>query len=162
MKTRVARSGWQALAVFVIFLIAGPPIGALTSLLMAAIFNPTGLFGGAGIEAVIQGTPFVMFFSYLFGGIQAAVVGMIAAVSRYYSHRQVVPLSAVLGGCLFVSFALSVLVWAHDRTAHPKMSTPIFSVFWVMLLVNLGAGIGCWFLSNRLVRATCADAERAA
>jgi hypothetical protein len=149
------------LAVFFIFLIAGPPIGALTAFLMVAIFNPTSLFKGAGIEAVIQGTPFVVFFSYVFGGIQAAVVGMIAAVSRYYSHRQVVPLSAVLGGGLFVSLALSVLLWSYDRTAHPKIPTETFPGFWRILVVDLGAAIGSWLLSNRLVRATCAGAERA-
>jgi hypothetical protein len=161
-KTPAARSGWQALAVFFIFLIAEPPIGALTLFLVDAIFHPTRMFGVAWIDVVLQGVPLVVFFSYLFGGIQAAVVGMIAAVSRYCSRRQIVPLSAVLGGCLFVSLALSVLLWLHGWTAHPKIPTSIFSGVWGMLLVNLAAGIGCWFLSNRLVRARCADAERQA
>jgi hypothetical protein len=91
------------------------------------------------------------FFSYLFGGLQAAGVGLAAAIARYRSRPQRIPLSLVL----FASFACGLVFFIIVLSRGSPRSQP--SDLFIMLLAfvigpHLVAGFGCWVITRLLVR----------
>jgi hypothetical protein len=140
------RSAGQAVAVFFIFAIAGPPLGALTLFAIATVVNPPTSFGQIG--TFFSGIGLVIAFSYVFGGLQAAGVGLVAAISRRLGRRERVPLSPVLLASFFTGAAFVVILFSRPEQ---QPSATIGILAW-MMATHFGAGIGCWLIANLLLR----------
>ena len=137
------RAAGNAIAVFGIFFLVGPPLGALISL---GIMSPVGegLWGSGETLSILL---IVLWFSYAGGGVQAAIVGVVAAISVYVNRRRRISLISVLLAS-FVTGAASIAFILSRRL--PSI-TEILS-FAVLLVPHVGAGIGCWLIGNLVLR----------
>ncbi len=81
----------RRLTIFGVYLVLGPPVGGLLLIGAVLLSMSSSLFAGHGeslsggtpletVFGVFALTPFVIMFSYLFGGLQAAATGLILAV----------------------------------------------------------------------------------
>jgi hypothetical protein len=94
----VLRRLWSVVPVLVIFLIVGPPVGAVTFFLVIAAFGLAGQcepegFGWIGLFAVIYGAP----LSYVFGSLPALAAGTIIAIRRTYGTSVSLAFAALTG-----------------------------------------------------------------
>jgi hypothetical protein len=137
----------QAMGVFFVFLLVGPPLVALIVLAIGLVDRPSfarvNSWGDAGSMLLLA-----LFFcavSYLVMGLQAATMGLVAAFMQYRSPKHRVPLMPVLGAA-FVTGTLFLLIAGGTGGAFTKDSATDF------VGLHLAAAIGCWLIANGLLR----------
>ena len=150
--------GAKAVAVFFIFVIVGPPLGFLTLLVIGGILSPSQFslplrINPDQFHMVFHGMIIFGAISYIFGGIQAATVGLVAAISRYLSRKQRIPLSTIVITSAAVGIVFLAIIILRPR--QPWQQSPAgLGVMAGWMAIHLGAGIGCWALANLTLRPT--------
>lgn len=126
-----------ALLVFLVFVVIGPPLGGVA----LAILNLIATQRLRADEALA-----FLLASYFFGGMQAAVVGLIMAV-RHYRWPQSRPYPVVVGASLFAgaAFAVPVLLWFSAPSP-----TRAVAVAFLMLGVHVFAGLCSLAVARRI------------
>jgi hypothetical protein len=135
------------IGVFIVFALLGPPLGGLIVVLALTVSS---VFGSRGMTAnELRYLPafvaFVLAYSYVLGGVQAAAVGVVAAMAQRSSARGTVPLlpvliASVVAGLASIGF---FVIWGVK---------PEVSFLAVMLVISVGAGLLCRLICNRIVR----------
>jgi hypothetical protein len=143
------RDARSALVVLV-FLIAGPPLGAfllLTAPFVAGLGQrwPTFEFARGlstlGLASIL---------AYVVGGLQAFFVGVVAGACQRRTRSQLVPLLPVLAaglatGVLFLAF----VTWKSMGPAASMIAaSPSARTIATFLALHVGASAGCWLLAN--------------
>ena len=137
-STRTRRDVGMALVTFFIFVIFGPLFGLLTLIMPVALLSSS---GGGHLNLNLFG--FLGFLSYLAGGLQAASVGLVAAIAQYRNRRlSVVPV-------LLASFVTGVAFLALTAL---KSERPVTLDTTAGLLgIHCAAGLGCWLIAQLLL-----------
>jgi hypothetical protein len=132
--------------VFLIFLVAGPPVGIL--LMWAMVMSLAYILGGLPTRDLplhLRSLSFFMVASYMLGGAQALFVACVAAVVQSMSRVGLVPVRPVLVACLLASVAYPAFMIVADRSPPP----------WEMLLawvgLHVGSGLLCWLICNAVL-----------
>jgi len=129
--------------VFFVFLVVGPPLGAAILFALATGFVPPhGVPASVGLywrAAQIFGG-----FSYLFGGLQAAFVGLVAMSAQWRRRSPFAPFWPPLIASMIAAVAFLTLLWSKSRnTSGPDLET-IVGFFGL----HVGAATGCWLVAN--------------
>ena len=125
----------RTLAVTLVFVVLGPPIGAatlfgcMTALSMARSLDPSGL-GWIGLFALLYGVP----MSYLIGAPTAALAGVALGLGRAFGR--------------WTSWTPAVLTGAVVGLPMVKSSAPLDLMFIAVCLVPT---LVCWWIARRLV-----------
>jgi hypothetical protein len=133
--------------VFLIFLVAGPPLGAV---LFWAIFLISKFLGHNPplvhhLPVVLQLVGISVVASYAVGGVQALLVGGVAAIFQSMSRAGLVPFWPVLVACLLAGAAYPVF------TILKNQSLPYWEMVLLSFGLNLGSGILCWMICNAVL-----------
>ena len=156
LATPLRPSALRALATFLVFVLVGPVVGLVTLTAVVAFDRSSRLVElAANPHNFIRLTMLYLSVSYLFGGIPAALVGFVAAVTQYRSRLQRAPLRAVL----LASFVAALILIAV--LSFPNLSVPLGIVL-TLVGLNLTAGIVCWLIANGLLRLSGSRNARAA
>ena len=144
--------GAPAIGVFLVFVIAGPPLGLLSLLAAGTLLAPAGSFGGTirvptahELDLMLKGFGLFSPFSYLFGGVQAACVGLVAAIAQYHDRVRRVPLIPMLVASFVAGAAFLGII------ALKSPQPPTFTAIAGFLALHCAAGIGCWLVANALL-----------
>jgi hypothetical protein len=140
----------RALTAFLVYAVAGPPIGALIlfgAVVIAMYYGPEGLAWLQGsMEEFARGAALVTAVAYLFGGMQALFVAIVAAATQAlrWSGRAIF-LAVVIAG-LMTGVAFMLLMVSKSNTPFLSLQSFIF------LGVHVGAAIGCWLITQGTFR----------
>jgi len=141
-------SGTRGFVVLLVFLILGPPLGAF-ALVAAPIALTEGLANlrpPHSAASFIRGASF--FFSplvYVFGGVQALLVGLVAGACQMRSPARPVALLPVLAaGAVTYGGFLLLDYYRASQLPEPQ-------IILLFLSVHLGAAFGCWLIANLLL-----------
>ncbi|CAN7663406.1 hypothetical protein LJR220_006287 [Bradyrhizobium sp. LjRoot220] len=131
--------------VFLIFLVAGPPLGALliwAVLLIWAIIshNPPSVH-----HYHLQMVGISVLASYAVGGLQSLFVGGVAAIVQSMSRAGLVPFRPVLVACLLAGAAYPVF------TILKNQSLPYWEMLLLFFGLSVGSGILCWLICNAVL-----------
>ena len=148
---RQPRNLAKAAGVFFVYVIVGPPLGGFLALGFFVMLEhrPLGVFDATSFEEfeyVLRDLVKIVIAAYFFAGLQAAAMGLVGAVSQYFSRRQRVPLIPVLLMSL-ASGAIALVIFAQPMS-HPPPDPTIASAF---IAVHFGIGIGGWLAANWLL-----------
>ena len=140
LKSRVMR----ALAILIVFVIVGPPVGALVFFLTIALFGMgqqvdlAGL-GWIGLFAVIYGVP----FSYLIGIGPAAVAGLVIGIRDAF-FRTATWAFAILTG---LGVGVGLLVMSGQQLIPPTESGTEYPISNPVLIITCFLStMFCWFI----------------
>jgi hypothetical protein len=135
-----SRRWQQAAATFIVIVLLAPPIADLVFAGLVGVFpafaaadgrvhvpTETGFWVGAFLAM------FALPFSYLFGGVQAAIGG--AALAAYGWYRGRPPLLLAIGLAL-AAYGAGDLIGLYDRAQAWKLA---------FVFINLMPAIVCWF-----------------
>ena len=133
---------------FFVFIVLGPAIGGVTFVVLSLIAGLVSDFGQHGWvfnrpEAFLGVLVFIQPFAYLLGGLQAFAVAGLAAIFHLRDPNGSVPLVPVLVGSVLCG---SVFLGLMSRGGVPSIGASL-----LLLLVHLGAGLGCWLIANALL-----------
>jgi glucan phosphoethanolaminetransferase (alkaline phosphatase superfamily) len=163
LATPLRPSALRALATFLVFVPVGPLVGLVTVTAVIALDRSSRLVQLAtNPENFIRLTMLYLSLSYVFGGIPAALVGLVAAVTQYRSRLQRAPLRAVLlasfmAALIFLAaFSIPSASWEREPTSF------ITALALTVLGLHLTAGIVCWLIANGLLRLSGSRNARAA
>ena len=135
---------WRAWGPWVVFTLAGPPLGFAAILLagsVAALAHGKQISGQGFVDLVWFYFSFLV-FAYLFGGLQATVVGVVASLSRTQAgYPAVIPPLAV---ATVVSIAMTAFVWRGGVGGDP------LGTLTLLLTAHCGSTVLCWLLVRRL------------
>jgi hypothetical protein len=139
----------RPIAVFLVFVILGPPIGSLILLVGAMIATlaapgPWPFRGGAGEFEAMVALFFV--FSYLVGGLQALAVAFVALISHVLRWPALASFLAVAAAGFVAGVVALVAIGATAPTPTRGYGTLLF-----FLAIHVGAGIGCWLIAQALL-----------
>jgi hypothetical protein len=132
--------------VFVIFLIAGPPVAILLmSAMMISLGYILGDLSPRDLPLHLRSLGVFVVASCMMGGVQALFVAGVAAVVQSMSPMGLLPLRPVLVACLLASLPFPAFVIITDRTLPP----------WDMLLalvgLHVGSGLLCWLICTTVL-----------
>jgi hypothetical protein len=132
--------------VFLIFLVAGPPVGILFVWAMTIVLGYI-LGASATLDLSAHLRTFGVFAvaSYMFGGAQALFVACVAAVVQSMSHAGLVPFRPVLAACLLASVAYPAFTIATNQ------SPPPWDMLLAMIGLHVGGGMLCWLICNAIL-----------
>jgi len=138
----------RALTAFLVFAVAGPPIGALIVLSAAVIamsYGPEGL-GPFKLDEFGKVVALGAAIAYVLGGLQALFVAVVAAVAQAlrwpgWGSFLAVVIAGLATGIGFVS-------WMVAGSNTPFLSIQSF----IFLGVHVGAAIGCWLIAEGILR----------
>jgi hypothetical protein len=132
--------------VFLIFLIAGPPVGILLTWAMAmSLAYILGDFPTRDLPLHLRSLGIFVIASYALGGVQALFVACVAAVVQSMSRVGLVPVRPVLVACLLASLALP------GFTIVTSQSLPPWDMVLALVGLHIGSGILCWLICNALL-----------
>ncbi|MCO5145245.1 MAG: hypothetical protein M9895_03585 [Aquamicrobium sp.] len=124
----------RAIAVFLIYLFAGPLFGALTFGILITIAMA---FSQPGLGLTMLYASILLFpIAYLVGGIQAAAVGAAAALATW--RRGAAPLWLPLGVAL-------VAAGFHVARVHENASDSL-----ILVAVHVVSASACWLAARRI------------
>ena len=124
---------WPALRIVSIFVVIGPLVGLVLFLGSLSISESSKSFGNS-LETVLFGLLAFWPFSYLFGGLQAFLVG--TASGFYYRYAKSLP--------FYIPAIASVFVGLIYKPFVPKMWDLTANVS-----MNVSAAVVCWLLVKR-------------
>ncbi|HKS61199.1 MAG TPA: hypothetical protein VJT13_05855 [Xanthobacteraceae bacterium] len=150
LATPLHPSALRALVTFLVFVLVGPVVGLVTLTAVIALERSSRHFElAANPDNFIRLTMLYLSVSYLFGGISAALVGLVAAVTQYRSRLQRAPLRAVL----LASFVVALIFVVAFSFPYPFWDAPVpLAISLTLVVLHLTAGIGCWLIANGLLR----------
>ena len=163
LATPLRPSTLRALATFLVFVLVGPVVGLVTLTAVVAFDRSSRLVElAANPDNFIRLTMLYLSVSYLFGGIPAALVGLVAAVTQYRSRLQRAPLRAVLLAS-FVTALIFLAAFSIPPASWEREPTSLITELALVVLgLHLTAGIGCWLIANGLLRLSGSRNARAA
>jgi hypothetical protein len=134
-------------AVFLVFLLLGPPIGSaifVVEMVAAVKFgllpSPSFSGGSPNVLGLILG---IAVFSYPVGGVQALLTALVALISLDRNRGTMISLPAVLLASSVPSIIFVVL--AGDKLNF--LPSGLIVVSW-----HLGAGFGAWLISTVMIK----------
>ncbi|HEY7092880.1 MAG TPA: hypothetical protein VH393_06860 [Ktedonobacterales bacterium] len=134
----------MAFVTFLIFAVAGPPLGFLVLLFGGSLLS--GSMRNLAIPDLhtLRALGVFSLFAYLLGGLQAALVGLVAALTQYRHSSERIPLLPVVLASLITGVAYVGLM---------AMKSHKFAVVdaAAMLGVHVGAGLGGWLIASGLL-----------
>ncbi len=137
---------WNFFVVVLIFLLVGPPVGAIVFLGMLAVWIGKGSDPGAIGSVFAFLTLYGIIFSWFIGGLPAILTGLFFAIWQTFIGRTRWTLAAIAGivaGLCLVAFAGDI---ARDIGDPPMM--PIY------LVTCFAATMACWVLARSFVTAS--------
>ena len=135
----------RAFLVLLVFAILGPPIGAAVVLMVGAVVAGA-LSGLSGPPANwLQAATLVSMVAYMFGGIQALVMGIAMCAWQLRGKSTLLPLKPVL--IMTAVIVLGVLVFAA-LSSGPSLEWEFVGF---AIAVHFGASLGCWAIANLLL-----------
>lgn len=135
----------QAIGVIFVFGLVGPPLGGVIWFVLDAIRTPNAVTSTMPHGIHFNMFVFLLFFSYLFGSVQALCVGTVAALLQYRNRAQHISFVSVL----LASFAVGALFVGFLGLKGTQTSiTPLV----ITLALHIGAGVGCWLIVNGFLR----------
>lgn len=153
--TRPYPSAWRAVATFLVFVLVGPFVGLVTVTVTVVIFGPDKLSNLFQMATNNPGhlTHLAMLYlslSYIFGGIPAILVGLVAAVTQDRSRLQRAPLWAVLLASLVMALIFFAVIFLQGASG--QQPTFLVQALALVVVLHLAVGIGCWLIANGLLR----------
>ncbi len=136
---------WNFFVVVLIFLLVGPPVGAAVFLAMIAVWVGQSSDPGtvASVFAVL--TIYGLLFSWFFGGLPAALTGLVFATWQTF----VGPVRATIAAVAGIAAGLLLTFGAGD-IARDIGDPPMFPLY---LVTCLAATMACWLLARSFVTA---------
>ena len=131
--------------VFVIFLVAGPPIGLLLALATALILAHGEPAASNNLSVYLQMFGVFAFASYIAGGVQALFLAFVASIAQASSRTALMPFRPVFFGALFITVAFAVFMMI--KNAGPS-AWEVLSIFFVL---HVGSTILCWLVCNAVL-----------
>jgi hypothetical protein len=133
--------------VFLIFLVAGPPLGALFIWAILLIGTIIGHHTPSvhHLSAVLELVGISVLASYAVGGLQALFVGGVAAIVQSMSRAGLVPFWPVLVACLLAAAAYPVFAILKNQ------SLPYWETALLFFGLTVGSGILCWLICNAVL-----------
>lgn len=126
------------------YLLLGPPIGTVALFLLMALTQSGGSSTIGGLEAtqnVLGALVFAVPLSYLFGGMQALLTGLAAALWEKWKGRTPV----------VVPLLTAVVMWlATGTTVINDPAGILTGLSLAMLAVHLLAAAACWWLLRKI------------
>ena len=135
----------RAFLVLLVFAILGPPLGAAAVLVIGALAAGvlSGLSGPPG--GWLQPATLVLMVAYMFGGIQALIIGIAMCVWQLRGQSTLLALKPVL----IVTAVVVLGVLALAGLSSTDALKPDFVGF--AIAVHFGASLGCWAIANLLL-----------
>jgi hypothetical protein len=132
--------------VFLIFLLVGPPVGILALWAMAiALVYILGAAAAPELSGHLRTLGLFVVFSYAFGGVQALVVGFVAAVVQARSRVGLVPVRPVLVACLLAGLAYPAFAIVTNQ------SLPHWDMLLTFIALHVGSGWLCCLICNAVL-----------
>jgi hypothetical protein len=135
----------RAFLVLLVFAILGPPLGAAVVLMIGALAAGalSGLSGPP--SGLLQAAALVSMVAYMFGGIQALIMGIAMCAWQLRGQSALLPLKPVL--IVTAVVVLGVLVVA-GLSSGPSLEWEFVGF---AIAVHFGASLGCWAVANLLL-----------
>jgi hypothetical protein len=135
----------KTVLVFLIFLVAGPPLGLLIVWSTAMLLGHSQPDASYNLLAHLRVFGVFAIASYMAGGIQALFLAFVASIAQAASRDGLVPFRPVLFGALFITAAYAVFMII-------KASGPFAWEQWsIFLVLHVGSTILCWLVCNALL-----------
>ena len=131
--------------VFLIFLVAGPPLGLLLVSATALILAHGEPAASYSLSAYLRMFGFFAIASYSAGGVQALFLAFVASIAQAVSRTGLVPFRPVFFGALFVTVAYAVFMMV--KSAGP----PAWERLSIFLVLHVGSTILCWLVCNAVL-----------
>ena len=136
---------WNFFVVVLIFVLVGPPVGAIVFLGMLAVWLAKGTDPGAVASVFAFLTLYGVLFSWFIGGLPAVLTGLAFAIWQTFIGRARATLAAVAGVCAGLLVSLAAGDIARDIG-----DPPMFPLY---LVTCLAATMACWLLARSFVTA---------
>ena len=134
-----------AVMVFAIFALMGPPIAALIFMGILPLIEGRP-FGPESIDDLVRGIGRLAAIAYVFGGLQMAATGLVAALWLFFRRGARVSFVPVLLAALVLAIT-AVLVLAYPMS----MPAPDPGIVAIVIALHVGAAVGCWVIANALL-----------
>lgn len=143
----LSRSPAKALGVFAIFVIVGPLLAVVFAIGILPFFG--GSFLPQDVGSFIFGIGRLMNASYSLGSLQAAAIGLVAALWLFVLRTPRIPLLLIVLLSLAIAAFAAVLVEHWSSAPGPDLGVAL-----AILILHVGPAIGCGLIANRLLRST--------
>ncbi len=137
---------WNVVVVLLIFVLVGPPVGAIVFLAMLAVWIGKSSDPGAIGAVFAFMTLYGVIFSWFIGGLPAVLTGLFFAIWQTFIGRTGWTLAAVVG----IVAGLALLVVAGD-VAQDIGDPPMIPLY---LVTCFAATMACWLLARSFVTAS--------
>jgi hypothetical protein len=135
----------RAFLVLLVFAIFGPPLGAAVVLILGALVAGQSLNWSNPTGGWLQAAVLVLMVAYMFGGIQALIVGIAMCAWQLRGQSALLPLKPVL--IVTAVVVIGALALAGISSADSLTSEFVPGV----IAVHFGASLGCWAIANLLL-----------
>jgi hypothetical protein len=137
--------GPKTVLVFLIFAGAGPPIGGLIVQAVGWFLFSTGPQAPHEFRFYLDLMGATAFFSYIFGGLQALFVAVVAAIFQVKVRTGFVPLWPALVSSLFAGIVVAIAIQGRNLG--------IFDIAMLLMVIAFHAfcGILCGLICNALL-----------
>jgi hypothetical protein len=140
-------SVWESVLVFFVFLLVAPPLSEVIFFVAASLWAALTMSGTALPFLPIMssnGIALLLFFAYAFGGLQAAAVGIVAAMSHAKNPTLPVPVPPIVVASMCAGVASSILIGFLGMRSG--------SWFLFVFVAHLGANLLCVLIANALLQ----------
>jgi FlaA1/EpsC-like NDP-sugar epimerase len=143
----VRGNGTDVFGVFLIFAVLGPPLAAVFATGMLPFIGRHGAAMPARLDDFINGFVQLTLMAYLFGGLQAIAMGLVAAIWHFLSARPWISLLMVMSVSLAIGLVVVVVL------AKPfSMPAPHAGIVTAVLILHVGPAVLCGLIANRFLR----------
>ncbi len=136
---------WNFCVVVLIFLLVGPPVGAVVFLAMVSIWVGKGSDPGAVASVFAFLTLYGIIFSWFIGGLPAVLTGLFFAIWQTFIGATRWTLAAVVG--LVAGLSLVVVAGDLARDIGDPPMQPLY------LVTCFAATMACWLMARSFVTA---------
>ena len=136
---------WNFFVVVLIFLLIGPPVGAVVFLAMIAVWIGKGSDPGSVASVFAFLTLYGLLFSWFIGGLPAVLTGLAFAIWQTF----VGPVRATIAAVAGIAAGLLLTLGAGD-IAREIGDLPMFPLY---LVTCFAATMVCWLLARSFVTA---------
>ncbi|MFN3891605.1 MAG: hypothetical protein ACK4MV_14500 [Beijerinckiaceae bacterium] len=138
---------WNFILVVLIFLVVGPPVGALTFSGLLSVWLARSA-SEPGSAAMVFGflSLYGVFFSWFIGAAPAALTGLVFAAWQTFVGR----VQWALAGLIGLGAGIGVYIGGGDLTSHAPGEPPLWPLY---LLTCFVPTMACWLLARSFVTA---------
>lgn len=137
---------WNFFVIVMIFLLVGPPVGAIVFLAMLAVWIAKGSDPAAVASVFAFMTLYGLIFSWFIGGLPAFVTGLFFAIWQTFFGRARWTLAAVVG--IVVGLCLAIVLGDIAREIGDPPMLPLY------LVTCFAATMACWLMARSFVTAS--------